>query len=144
MLNIHKRHRNEEYTHSTVSSFRCDKLCPKVTIFSFKTGARRKEMGGEKKRKVVDYTIFNVVWLHYQTHKWPLVTICLYSPMCCYINSKWCTIVLWERKTDPIWKQMKKDALGDLEINKLLQSAFISYIILQTLYYCSCYKPRKS
>jgi len=68
-VNIHKRHRNEEYTHSTVSSFRCDKLCPKVTIFSLKKRARGKEMRGEKKRKAVDYTIFNVLWLHYQTLK---------------------------------------------------------------------------
>ena len=68
-------------------------------IFSLKTRARGKEMRDEKKRKAVDYTIFNVVWLHYQTHKWPIVTICLYSPMCCYISSKWCTVVFVRKES---------------------------------------------
>ena len=52
-----------------MSFFRCDKLYPKVAIFFLKTRARGKEMRAEKKRKAVDYNIFNVVLLHYQTNK---------------------------------------------------------------------------
>ena len=93
MLDIHKRHINEEYIHYIVSFFRCDKLCPKTTVFSFRVCVCGEEMRSEKNKRAVDSTIFNVVWLHYQTHKWSPIIICLCSPMFFCISSKWCILV---------------------------------------------------